>query len=121
MERHPYLKKLNDKALWKLICSISTEIKERIIGLLEEWGVTQFTFNGTADDYPSMTVWDYDKGNLDIYVMTIGYSIDRYGDREESGKHLYIVDKDNIVYWGDDAILNDTLWDVYHQMKDYIK
>lgn len=56
MERHPYLKKLNDEALWKLICSISTEIKERIIGLLEKWGVTQFTFNGTADDYPPMTV-----------------------------------------------------------------
>ena len=121
MKRHSYLKRLDDNDLWKVICSIATEIKERIIELLEEWEVTQFTFKESPEDCPIMTIWDYDSGDKDISVITVGYSIDRFGDCKQPGKNLYIVDKDDVIYWGDDAILNDTLWDVYHQMKEYVK
>lgn len=121
MERHAYLKELTDEALWKVAFSLPVEFKERIIELLDKWGVTQFTFKEVPEDCPIMTIWDYENGDKHISVITVGYFVDKFGDSKQSSKNLYIVDKDDVIYWGDDAILNETLWDVYHQMKEYIK
>lgn len=121
MERDLNLAPLSDIDLFKLICNFPTEVKIRIIELLEEWGITQFSFDGDCKDYPSMKVWTYDSGDKNIDVSSVGYSIDRIGNRKLPDKNLYIIDKDDNIYCGEDTIINDTLWDVYHQMKEYIK
>ena len=121
MERLDYLQHLDDDELFKLANHLDVEYEQRIIALLEKHGVTQFTFDCSDRDCPIMTVCDYDNGSKSITVVSVGYSIDMIGNDKLSNKNLYVIDDKDIIYSGEDIILNDTLWDVYHEMKEKIK
>lgn len=121
MKRLDMLKQLDDDQLFKIGCYLPVEYQARIIKLLEKHNITQYTFTFNVDDCPITTIFnDYEKTE-EITVVSVGYSIDMMGNTKLSDKNLYLIDKNDKFYSGEDCILHDTLWDVYKALKDSLK
>lgn len=120
MDHYGLLKKLTDDELFNVMNGLGHEIGARICDLLESHNITCFTFP-SKESSPEFTAFDYDKGDVDIIAMSIGYTIDKIGKRQGISQNLFIVDENDTIWWGDDAIMSDGLWDVYSEMKKYLK
>ena len=116
-----YLKTISDSDLFNLFSAIPNEIVSRIINLLETKNITSYTFSCSVDQIPMTEIWDcVTTKTKDVHVISIGYSIDGIGKSFNSKKVLYIVDENGVMHWGEDAIYNETLWDVYSALKEAI-
>lgn len=116
-----YLKTISDSDLFNLFSAIPNEIVSRIINLLETKNITSYTFSCSIDETPMTEVWDcVTTEKKDVHIISIGYSIDGIGKSFNSKKVLYIIDENDVMHWGEDAIYNETLWDAYSALKEVI-
>ena len=116
-----YLKTISDSDLFNLFSAIPNEIVSRIINLLETKNITSYTFSCSIDKTPMTEVWDcVTTEKKDVHIISIGYSIDGIGKSFNSKKVLYIIDENDVMHWGEDAIYNETLWDAYSALKEVI-
>lgn len=116
------LQSLTDKELFDVIFSAGYEIKRRIIALLNKSEITCYTFDLPEGDLPIIEAFDYDEGSTEITVKSIGYTIDKYGSEITSSEAcLFVVDTNERMWAGDDAIVSGELWDVYKELTSSIK
>lgn len=113
MKISPILKDSSDNELLNIMLTLPFEFKARIFKLLDDLNITCFVFE---KDKPKISIFDY-TNTFDVEVQEIGYTIDQIS----KDRVIYIVDSNNIYHCGDDAIVNNDLWDVYKMMKDSIK
>lgn len=115
------LQDLSDDELFNVMSRIGFEIKARIIKLLEDNNITCYTFDLPSEECPWVDVYDYNNGSTDIHVISVGYTLDMIGNNTTVTKNIYFVDANDRMWWGDDACLSDSIWDVYHELKSSIK
>lgn len=116
MKRLKLLSSLSDKELFEVICHLGQECKYRIIETLQSHNCTCFTFKKDVKDCPYLTVYDYNKGRQDIIVTSVGYTIE-----PNTRIDLFVIDENNVMWWGDDACVSEELWDIYKELKSDIR
>lgn len=119
------LKNCSDNELYQIVTGVGGEIRCRIISTLKEQGCTSLYIpkeNDCAIKVSDMFgTHKWEDGELDkwVTITEIGYT-NIYEEGQVFNDVLYVVTADGIQYGGEE-IVEDALWDVYHEIKEIIK
>ena len=119
-----FLRKCTDKEIFEIVSNVGTEIKNRLIDLLKKTGCTSIYLGDNDDAYVSVNDiyeahgWENGEMNRLVNIEEIGYT-----DIFEEGKVfkdiLYVITDKSEQYSGDE-INEDSLWDLYKDVKDIL-